>query len=48
MLDTALLYFTGFVAIVFGDEAENYSRQSQQNQVESAVKRKSAAWGIDE
>lgn len=48
MLDTALCYFTGFVAICFGDKANKHSLQSQENQVKEVARGKSPAWGIDD
>ena len=48
MLDTALCYFTGFVAICFGDKANKHSLQSQENQVKEVVRGKSPGWGIDD
>lgn len=48
MLDTALCYFTGFVAICFGDKANKHSLQSQENQAKEVVREKSPAWGFDD
>ena len=48
MLDTALCYFTGFIAICFGDKANKYSRESQESQVRIATKKETAAWLPDE